>query len=309
MQHDFRSNDVRLLVRVKYPTVFSMESHQLTCVITIISFSFSRPPCSQSSARSRPQSSELQRSTLLRRLFNHDHSSSSAHDTSPSFPLDWARNLFKPRTQSGKGIELQGHSSVVVSVPYAKGKRVCYFSLIILLYLLSCRETLARGRNAKRYYCPCRVLLWVAHSLQSPISLNHLRNPKQLTPRCPPHLPLVMLLQLQIQQHRHAQMQRYDRLDSGLASGSLLVVSLLNIQMVIIRSSHPSQIICLWISPRTLVYADAFRTVLLAFMYDMDPKRFMISTYTVYYPYVLTVNSLRFRLTFQIQIQTWMCLY
>jgi hypothetical protein len=135
-----------------------------------------------------------------------------------------------------------------------------------------------RGRNAKSYYCPRRVLLWAAHSLPSPISLGHLRNPRQLTPHCPPHLLLVMLLQLQLQQHRHTKMQRYDRLDSGLGSGSLLVVSLLNIQMVVIRSSHPSQFTCLWISPRTLVYADAFRTVLFVFMYDMDTKHSVISS-------------------------------
>jgi len=156
-----------------------------------------------------------------------------------------------------------------------------------------------RGRNAKSYYCPRRVLLWAAHSLPSPISLGHLRNPRQLTPHCPPHLLLVMLLQLQLQQHRHTKMQRYDRLDSGLGSGYLLVVSLLNIQMVVIRSSRPSQFTCLWISPRTLVYADAFRTVLFVFVYDVDTKHFMISTYTIYYPYVPTVNSLIFRQMFK----------
>jgi hypothetical protein len=76
-----------------------------------------------SSARSRPHSSELPRSTLLRRLFHRDNSSSSAYDTSLSTPIDWARNLFKPRRQSGEGIDLQGRSHSVVDVPYAKGKR------------------------------------------------------------------------------------------------------------------------------------------------------------------------------------------
>ncbi|KAG1835960.1 hypothetical protein DFJ58DRAFT_847252 [Suillus subalutaceus] len=42
---------------------------------------------------------------------------------SPSSPLDWARNLFKLRRQSGEGIELQGSSPAAVEVPYAKGKR------------------------------------------------------------------------------------------------------------------------------------------------------------------------------------------
>jgi hypothetical protein len=48
-----------------------------------------------------------------------------------------------------------------------------------------------------------------------------------------------------------------------------------------------------------LVYADAFRSVLSAFMHDMDNKRFVIFAYTVYYLYVLTVNSLRFRFKFR----------
>jgi WD40 repeat protein len=94
-----------------------------------------RPPASQvphgffdgvspaySSARSRPHSSELPRSTLLRRLFHRDNSSSSAYDTSLSTPIDWARNLFKPRRQSGEGIDLQGRSPSVAEVPYAKGR-------------------------------------------------------------------------------------------------------------------------------------------------------------------------------------------
>jgi hypothetical protein len=75
-----------------------------------------------SSAHGRSHSSEPPRSTLLRRLFHRDHSSSSAHDTSLSTLIDWARNFFKPRWQSGEGIELQGRSPSIVEVPYAKGK-------------------------------------------------------------------------------------------------------------------------------------------------------------------------------------------
>jgi hypothetical protein len=66
-------------------------------------------------------SSAPQETTLLRR-FSH-RSPCSAQDTSPSSPFDWARNLLKPRTQSGEGIKLQGCSPVVARVPYAKGKR------------------------------------------------------------------------------------------------------------------------------------------------------------------------------------------
>jgi hypothetical protein len=76
-----------------------------------------------SSAQGRSHSSEPQRSTLLRRLFHRYHSSSSAHDTSLSTPIDWARNLSRPRRQSSEGIELQGRSPSVVEVPCAKGKR------------------------------------------------------------------------------------------------------------------------------------------------------------------------------------------
>ncbi|KAG2031144.1 hypothetical protein BDR03DRAFT_1031913 [Suillus americanus] len=66
-------------------------------------------------------SSAPQEASLLRRLFH--RSPSSAQDTSPSSPLDWARNLFKQRKPSGEEIELPRRSSAVVEVPYAKGKR------------------------------------------------------------------------------------------------------------------------------------------------------------------------------------------
>jgi hypothetical protein len=206
MLHDLRSNDVHLLLR--YPMVFSMESHQLTCVIAITLILFSWSPCSQFSARSRPHSSELQGSTLLRRLFHRNRSPSSAHDTSHSSPLDWTQKLLKRRKHGGEATGLQGCSPAVAEVPYAKGKRVSPFSLMVLFYLILRRETLAPGRNAKSYYCPRRVPLWAAHSLPSPMSLGHLRNPRQLTLHCSPHLLLVMLLQFQLQQHRHAAMQR-----------------------------------------------------------------------------------------------------
>ncbi|KAG2753942.1 hypothetical protein P692DRAFT_20870069 [Suillus brevipes Sb2] len=57
----------------------------------------------------------------LIRLFH--RSPSTAHDISPSSPLDWARNLSKWRVRSDEGTELQGPSPAVVEVPYAKGKR------------------------------------------------------------------------------------------------------------------------------------------------------------------------------------------
>ncbi|KAG2047257.1 WD40 repeat-like protein [Suillus hirtellus] len=67
-------------------------------------------------------SSEPPGSTFLGRLFHRNRSSSSAHATSPSSPLDWARNILKQRGRSGEGTELQGRSPAV-EVPYAKGKR------------------------------------------------------------------------------------------------------------------------------------------------------------------------------------------
>ncbi|KAG2737707.1 WD40 repeat-like protein [Suillus brevipes Sb2] len=82
---------------------------------------FDGVPPSHSSARSHPRSSALPGSTFLSRLFR--RSPSTAHDTSPSSPLDWARNHLRPRRQSGEQIELQGRSPAVVEVPYAKGKR------------------------------------------------------------------------------------------------------------------------------------------------------------------------------------------
>ncbi|KAG2754396.1 WD40 repeat-like protein [Suillus brevipes Sb2] len=82
---------------------------------------FDGVPPSHSSARSHPRSPALPGSILLSRLFS--HSPSDAHHTSPSSPLDWARNLLNPRRQSGEQIELHGRSPPVVEVPYAKGKR------------------------------------------------------------------------------------------------------------------------------------------------------------------------------------------
>ncbi|KIK41171.1 hypothetical protein CY34DRAFT_224742 [Suillus luteus UH-Slu-Lm8-n1] len=74
-----------------------------------------RPPI-QSSARSfNPPDS-----TFLSRLFH--RSPSTAHDTSSSSPLDWARNLSKWRVRSDEGTELQGHSPAVVDVPFTRGK-------------------------------------------------------------------------------------------------------------------------------------------------------------------------------------------
>ncbi|KIK31412.1 hypothetical protein CY34DRAFT_19953, partial [Suillus luteus UH-Slu-Lm8-n1] len=69
------------------------------------------------SAQSHTHSSALSSSTLLERLFHR------SHDTSPSSPLDWARNFLTRHGQSGEGTELQGRGSAVVEVPYAKGKR------------------------------------------------------------------------------------------------------------------------------------------------------------------------------------------
>ncbi|KAG2754420.1 WD40 repeat-like protein [Suillus brevipes Sb2] len=82
---------------------------------------FDGVPPSNSSARNRPRSSALPASTLLSRLFHRNPS--DVHETPPSSPLDWSRNLLKPRRQSGEQIELHGRSPPVVEVPYAKGKR------------------------------------------------------------------------------------------------------------------------------------------------------------------------------------------
>ncbi|KAG1800015.1 uncharacterized protein BJ212DRAFT_1401176, partial [Suillus subaureus] len=56
-------------------------------------------------------------------------------------------------------------------------------------------------------------------------------------------------------------------LDSGLASGSFLAVSLLNIWTIIIRSYHPSRVTWFYIPRRTLVDgsstpSDVLRTIL-----------------------------------------------
>ncbi|KAG1851374.1 Sec63 Brl domain-containing protein [Suillus subluteus] len=68
-----------------------------------------------------PHSSAHPGGTFLARLFH--RSPSDTHDTSPSSPLDWARNLLRPHGQSSEGTELQGRSPTVVEVPYAQGKR------------------------------------------------------------------------------------------------------------------------------------------------------------------------------------------
>ncbi|KIK39018.1 hypothetical protein CY34DRAFT_808783 [Suillus luteus UH-Slu-Lm8-n1] len=71
-------------------------------------------------AQGHTHSSALPASTFIGRLLYHNPS--DVHVTSPSSPLDWARNLLKSRRQSGEQIELQGRSPAVL-VPYAKGKR------------------------------------------------------------------------------------------------------------------------------------------------------------------------------------------
>ncbi|KAG1839338.1 hypothetical protein DFJ58DRAFT_109209 [Suillus subalutaceus] len=78
-------------------------------------------PTRSFSSRSRPHSSAHPGGTFLTRLFH--RSPSDTHDTSLSSPLDWARNLLRPRGQSDEGTELQGRSPTVVEVPYAQGKR------------------------------------------------------------------------------------------------------------------------------------------------------------------------------------------
>jgi hypothetical protein len=91
-----------------------------------------------------PQRSAVPGSTLLSRLFHRNPY--DVHETSPSSPLDWARNLLKRHRQNGEGIELQGCKPAVVEVPYAKGKRVCILSSTAKRRLISRRETLQRGK-------------------------------------------------------------------------------------------------------------------------------------------------------------------
>ncbi|KAG2054607.1 WD40 repeat-like protein [Suillus hirtellus] len=83
------------------------------------------PNRSHSSTRSRSHSTASPGSTLLSRLFHHNRNPSSAHATSPSSPLDWARNILKRRAQCDEGIQFQRPGPVVIEVPYAKGKRKC----------------------------------------------------------------------------------------------------------------------------------------------------------------------------------------
>ncbi|KAG1836446.1 hypothetical protein DFJ58DRAFT_749784 [Suillus subalutaceus] len=101
MLHDVRSSDVHLLL--EHPQVF-----------------FDGAPPDRSHF-SRPNSSAPPGGTFLGRLFH--RSPSDTHDTSPSSPPDWARNLLKWRGRSGEGIELQRDNPAAVDVPYAKGKR------------------------------------------------------------------------------------------------------------------------------------------------------------------------------------------
>ncbi|KAG1856726.1 hypothetical protein F4604DRAFT_1906546 [Suillus subluteus] len=60
---------------------------------------------------------------MVSSMESHQLIPSSTQDTSSSSPLDWARNIFKRRGQSGEEIEFQGHSPTVVEAPYAQGKR------------------------------------------------------------------------------------------------------------------------------------------------------------------------------------------
>ncbi|KAG2742649.1 hypothetical protein P692DRAFT_201218595 [Suillus brevipes Sb2] len=105
---------------------------------------------------------------------------------------------------------------------------------------------LVRGRNGKDR-CPGRTLLQAAHGLPSPVPRNnlaqqlrpsHLCNPSQLSPIRLPHLLSVIMPQLQVRRP-HALMYCSDGLDSGLVSGSLLGVYLLNTRMVVISPRFP----------------------------------------------------------------------
>ncbi|KAG1853799.1 WD40-repeat-containing domain protein [Suillus tomentosus] len=172
-------------------------------------FDGSPPNRSHSSARRRAASSVSPGSRLLGRLFHRNRSPSGARATPLSSPLDWTRNILKQRRQRGEGIEFQGPNPAIVEVPYAKGKRVCSFSsLIVLHHLISRREMLARGRNGKTYFLQRSLLPQVAHSLQSPMPPSHLRNNRLRFLVHPPQLPLAMLLAWPRPQRPHAQMQR-----------------------------------------------------------------------------------------------------
>jgi hypothetical protein len=81
---------------------------------------------------------------FLSRFFG--HSPSDAQDTSPSYSLDWVRNILKQHGQSGEGTEMQGRSATAVEVPYAKGKRVCSLSPSdIQLFQLHLEKRLCEG--------------------------------------------------------------------------------------------------------------------------------------------------------------------
>jgi hypothetical protein len=146
MLRDSQSSDVRLLIG--YTKVLSMESDKIVLkyVLAInVTFICLFISCLQFFAQSGLQSSSKpQLTALLGRLFH--RSPSNIHDTSPSSPLDWARNILssKPfgRGQSCEGTKLQGRSPVaVVKVLYVKAKFVCSFSLSdVQLHLISRRE-------------------------------------------------------------------------------------------------------------------------------------------------------------------------
>lgn len=59
-------------------------------------------------------------STFLGRLFHCNPS--NTHDTSPSSPLNWARNLLKLLRRSDESIKLHWYGQALVEVPYAKGE-------------------------------------------------------------------------------------------------------------------------------------------------------------------------------------------
>lgn len=166
--HDLRSNDIRLFIGPYQ--VLSTNTYRILMYAITITFNFAfltsvfSVLCTEPSPLHSPAPPS---STFLSRLFH--CSLSDSHDTSLSSSLDPARNLLKPRGQSGEGTELQGRSPAVVEVPYAKGKHVCSYSLSdIQLHLISRRETLARGRNRKDF-SPRRTLLLEAHGLPSPM--------------------------------------------------------------------------------------------------------------------------------------------
>jgi hypothetical protein len=83
---------------------------------------------SQLSARPNSLSSHISLRTHLLSLFRPTYP--DAHDTpSRPRPFHWVRSRLSARS-SGTDIELHERPLAEVSVPYAKGKRVCYFVLL-----------------------------------------------------------------------------------------------------------------------------------------------------------------------------------